>query len=337
MYVLHPIFALPVAGLFTFGTFVQAQEASCAESLEIVADSNIQVELRNLLLEGLLGRVESSPCAESLMQVTLGSGGYSVDLRHGTRRAQRHVVDLRSAAVWTESWLTPESLSTTHTVEERADSPPAAADPPTATDPPTMDIRGPGHVHRGPASMGATLPDKQTPPEQRGLPFYVALRAIMDVDDVGPLWGGGEVALTLVPSSRSWLGVGVVGVRSVNNEDVVRSAVRIHVRAGLREDIAQGTLRIGGGFGIASATARRTGGSPARDEDADMLLELLAVFERPFVRGWDLSTGLSARIHVPDWGSPSVDPTDMAEPNPLGVFGLSLQVGLSRRLGGTRG
>jgi hypothetical protein len=277
---------------------------------------------RASLEHGLLAQVPASACAGAVLRVQEQEGRWLFALSRAERLVAHSADDAATMASWIESWLAPPLAGSGGAPEAPA---PEQREAPQAISP---------RPDRGAAI--ASRRDTET-----AIPIRLSLAASMDLDDLAPLWPGGELSLMMALRPAFWLGVGAAGAWAPEQDDIERRAFRITARGGWRSLFAWGALRLGAGVGIVSASARREldDDSMAADDEAGPFVEAGVGLDVGLSRAWALTTGVVLRAHLPDdlggeGGEESENPDEMLEPQPLPAAAATLQVGVAYNRGG---
>ena len=283
-----------------------AQPMLCAARLDMAGPSEDVREARQALAEGLHAELPLA-CDDARLEVAKGDGLWRFRLSRATRTNEHSVAELNEMVSWVESWLTRPKPA----FAELASAPPVA---------------GPTIIDRAPA---ASKIDTRPPPT-------LTLTGLVDLDDLGPLWPGLEIALRTGLAENLWLGVSGAGVQAPEREGTRRRALRLTGRLGWLQDLGWGAPYVGAGDGVVAAQARRRlpQGGTARDEELAPYIEASAGIEVRLSRSVALSLGALARAHLPDdYEADDDSPEERFDPDPLAAVAASFSVGVSIDLG----
>ena len=308
----------------TAGAPAAAEPApTCLDEIAIAGDPAGVEALRRGLAGGLLAGSRTPGCDGATVGIERADDRWHVRLARSGRIVEHDSSDPEAIASWVESWLVPNPA------------------PPPAAPAPARDRETP--PRRPPLALP---PERPTPdPARPGVPLYLALRGSVDLDDVAPVWPGGELAAQVLLGPHAWLGLGATAAITPEEDDVVRKAYRMSARAGWSNPLGWGVLRLGAGLGIVAASARREldGDQVASDAEEGPFLELLTNVDFALTEHLSISVAALGRAHLPDFddftetGDAGDEPGDVeGEPEPLPVFAATLQVGLGWDLGGGR-
>ncbi|MBI2896604.1 MAG: hypothetical protein HYY06_23810 [Deltaproteobacteria bacterium] len=310
------------------GRPVAAEPGTCLEAVTFLGDERPVATARASLEHGLLAQVPAAACAGAVLRVQEQEGRWLFALSRSERLVAHSADDAATMASWIESWLAPP-LAGSGGVEATEPSPP---EEPRAVGP-----RAPAaSPRRGGFSAVASRRDATAT-----IPIRLSLAASLDLDDLAPLWPGGEISLMMAFGPAFWLGIGAAGAWAPEQDDVERRAFRITARGGWRSPFEWGALRLGAGVGIVSASARREldDDSMAADDEAGPFVEVGAGLDVGLSRELALTGGIALRAHLPDdlggeGDGEEENPDELLEPQPLPAVAATLQVGVAYSSGG---
>jgi hypothetical protein len=295
--------ALLVSGFLSRGVAEAGKPMTCLDQIAWRGDGAAGAATRLELARGLLAHAPPTACRDTTIEIHSQPRGFAVRLRRADRSVERTSEELVAVASWIESWL-----ATSIPVPRAAD----AENPPLR--PPKLRV-----------------PAEQPTP---GIPYHIGVGAMLDLDGLGPTWLGVRVDAALALSRSFWLGMDAAGSWVPKRRSVERRAFRIAAHAGWWRPLGWGTLRLGGGIGLVSASARREleGQRDATDEYAGPYVEVLAQLDLTLSEHWAAVLGAGARAYIPDdLGQPRVtdSPSEALDPTPLPAIAATLQLGIA--------
>jgi hypothetical protein len=300
-----------VVAAMTAPSSAAAQTPGCVAAIAMVGEPPAVDTIRAALGDGLLAVAPAASCEGAELAVEASDGGWHVRLVRAGRAVEHTATSAAVSASWVESWLAPAELAPVATLAVSAAAP-APVEP------------------RDAATAAERTPEQAV---TRGTPIQIAARAVGDVDTLGPVYAGGEVALHALLGPSLTAGISVAGVWTPEETDATtRRALRLVVRGGWQESLSFGTLRLGGGFGLVSAVAARTtdNGDVVQDEEAGPLMEAFGSLDVHLGATWAISIAASIRLHGPDdFGPDSGPPDPVPKPDPLSTVAGSLAIGLA--------
>jgi hypothetical protein len=305
---------LCVCGALGWSAGAAAQPADCAHAIELTGDPDLLDAVRSSLSHDAFR--EGSACRGVALHAARSASGVVVSLRRGDHAVEHVMTDANMLPVWVESWLQPLVEGAIVTV------PAASAQVARDTEIPP--------AHEPPAREPTRA---ESPPS---VPVAFALRLGADLDDNAP-WSaaaGLEAAIGFGPVF--WLGLAGAGAWSPEQPDTSRLGLRFSGRGGGRIAFDAGVLRIGGGFGVASVSAKRTltNGEVIRDSEAGVFFELANTLELHVAGPLSISIGANLRLHVPDDIGETPMADDFVDPEPLPVLAGTLEIGIAIDAGG---
>ena len=290
----------------------QGQALPCLDRMVLTGEPEAVSEARDLLTRGLASEMNGGLCEGVELEVAQDGRRWRFRLSKANQTVEHAVGDPSLMVSWVESWIAPDAVPVS------AREPPAQESvlPPRSR--PSDPIEGPH-----PAA------DEHSP---LGPPIQLALRGLGDVDDLGGTWAGAELALRVGLSSDVWLGIAAAGAWTPEVNGTERRVMRLSARMGAVDAFEWGDLSFGGGLGMAAGDARYQEAQlePIKDHSAAPFGEALFGLDVRLNGALGLSVAALLRAHIPDDTLDGDNATDEPwAPEPLPIFALSLELGLS--------
>lgn len=308
-------------GVLVLPGSIHAQSSpNCLDRMILVGEASAVAETQRLLARGMLGKLPASACDDVWLRIARTEDNrWSFVLRKQDQAVEHTVKDFETMASWVESWL----LSGTYDL-------PAAHQPSTA--PPIKAAPAEPDSSKVDASPPEPLQGATKPAESavNAIPVQVALRSVTDIDSLGPLWLGVELALRIDVSRHAWCGMAGSATWAPERDATHRRALRVVGRAGWLHPLRWGAFQLGAGAGIvAGDVSQQTADTVVRDEESGPIIELLTGLDVFLSSQWSLSFAVVGRAYLSDEVFSGSEPPADGEPVPFSTFSLSLGVGIA--------
>lgn len=290
-----------------------AQPVDCAHEIRWSGDPELLDAVRASLSREAFR--EGTACRGVALHAERGSSGVVVSLRRGEHAVEHVMTDANMLPVWVESWLQPLVEGAIVTVPATSREVVRDTEIPPVHEPPRQEV---------------------PPLSTASVPVAFALRLGPELDDIAPWSLVASLEAVIGFGPIFWLGLAGAGVWSPEQPDTSRLGPRFSGRAGGRVVFEPCVLRIGGGFGVASVSAKRTlaNGEIISDSEAGVFFELANALDIHVAGPLSVSFGANLRVHVPDDIGETPMADDFIDPEPLPLVAGTLEIGISVDAGG---
>jgi hypothetical protein len=321
------------------GNTARGQTRSCVEEIVFSGHSEAVSRTQRALQTSLLRDLPASSCHGVQLHVEHDERGWTFSMSQGPRSAEHRVATLDAMTSWVESWLAP-----TPAPPANEPTPPTSGASQTPVFAERSTLQADAQETKPPSSAPPRNASERKPASRRSRnpssarPLQLAVRGLVDLDELGPVWPGAEVAVRVGLIPQLWLGVAAAGAWAIEHDDETRNALRLSTRVGWLRRTEWGAVQLGGGVGIVSAYARKRFETSfvTRDDQAGPFVEALVGLDVDVARPWGLSFAAVGRMHFASDQNGREDTTlEQLEPIPLPMFSGSLLVGGTWELGGS--